>query len=254
MSAQIVKTQYAILVALAMAIASPLGAAQSPPGALDLSGFEGSVRLEHSPTGEARVRTDGWTLVERQGALVLQAQPVYQASSSACGSIFDRTSFLASTGRNKDRGGKAAKVEIAIPASMRVLASQFSGSLESNVALVDPHLDVSSGTLSLVQILGGELAINGPGAIKIEQAAGRLRVGVDGAGSIQVRHGRIDHLTAAVRGSGSIHHDGIARRAVLIANEAGEIRIGQLVEPIRIEQAGSASITIACRGTACDPR
>lgn len=254
MSAHSVDTRYAFVTALAMAIAPPLDAAQAADSTLDLSGFEGTVSLQHSPSGEARVSTEGWTLVEREGRLILEAHKAYQESSGGCSSAFDRPSFPAPARQSEIGAGKTARVEIAIPASMRVLANGFSGALESSVVLVDPRIEITSGTLALVQVLGGELTISGPGAIKIGQAAGHLDLAVSGAGSIDVRDGRIDKLTATLRGRGSIRHDGVVRRAALIAGEAGEIRIRQVEEPIRIEQAGTATIAIACKGTVCEAR
>lgn len=266
MSANSSKARYAgivsLVLTLALAIAQPARAEAPTLPTLDLSGFEGKVRLQHSPDGAARVSTEGWKLVEREGALILEEQRVYEESSggAGCASAVDRPSYPASTRANSgwwggaNRSGAAAQIEIVIPASTRVVARGFAGSLDSSVALVEPRIEVTSGRAALAQVLGGELTVNGPGAITIGQAAGQLNVSVSGAGSIQVQDGRIDQLTATLRGTGSIGHGGVARRAILSASEAGEIRVRGVEEPIRIEQAGLAAITIACRGTTCEPR
>jgi hypothetical protein len=69
-----------------------------------------------------------------------------------------------------------------------------------------------------------------------------------------VQGGRTEQLKATLQGSGLIHHGGVVRQAILVADGDGEIRVRQLQEPPRSEQTGRASITTACIGLTCERR
>lgn len=236
----------AVLAALAAAPIDLARAAEAAPATLDLSGFEGRVRLVLSATDEVRSNTDGWLLGRRRDALFVQRRQVSTFALPACGGPALAPAANVPSAQQT--------VEIAIPASTLLRARGFAGTLESNVALVDARLEVGSGTLQLAQLVGGELSVVGSGAATVGEAAGSLRLAVDGSGTIQVRGGHTEQLEATLNGSGLIHHDGVVRQAVLTAAGDGEIRVRQVQEPPRSEQTGRASITTACIGPTCERR
>lgn len=233
----------------AVVVAASIGGAHAAPATLDLTGFEGRVRLVVSPTDELRSNTDGWQLVQRQDALFLQRRQDNTPVDDACGGRPPRTySSAANT-----MGARSSVVDIAIPASTRLLARGFGGTLESSVALVDARLEVASGgTLRLAQLVGGDVNVVGTGSATIGEAAGNLTLAVNGPGSIQVQGGRTEQLKATLQGSGLIHHGGVVRQATLAAGGDGEIRVRQVQEPPRSERTGQASITTACIGLTCE--
>ena len=233
----------------AAVVAAPMGfarAAPSAPTTLDLTGFEGRVRLVLSATDEVRSNTDGWQLTQRQDVLFVQPRQARARQGDSCGGSAGRTYVSAPDARQT--------VEIAIPASTRLLARGFAGTLESSVALVDARLEIGSGTLRLAQLVGGDLSVVGTGAATIGEAAGSLSLAVRGPGTIQVQGGRTEQLKATLRGSGLIHHGGVVRQANLSADGDGEIRVRQVQEPPHSEQTGRASITTACIGLTCERR
>jgi Putative auto-transporter adhesin, head GIN domain len=235
--------------ATAIVAVASIGGAHAAPATLDLTGFEGRVRLALSSTDELRSNTDGWQLVQRQNVLLLQQRQDSTPVDHACGGSPARTSTSATNATS----ARSSVVDIAIPASTRLLARSFGGTLESSVALADARLEVASGgTLRLAQLVGGDVKAVGTGRATIGEAAGSLSLAVNGPGSIQVQGGRTEQLTASLQGSGLIHHGGVVRRATLTAGGDGEIRVRQVQEPPRSEQTGGASITTGCIGLTCE--
>ena len=235
-------------------------AAQQAASVLDLTGFAGKLRLVNGASGAPRATTPGWTLMDKDGALTLkppeQRRQYTSAIQSSCDSATNPTSALSVMGSGAPANALEANeiVEVAIPARTRVLARGFAGSLESKVALFDPELKVTTGAVSLAQVLGGELAVVGAGSISIDQAAGKLKIAVAGPGKVEIAGGRIDELNATVEDAGLLRHDGSARRATLAASGISQIRVRQVEQPVRVDQAGFAAVSIRCKGTACDPR
>lgn len=232
--------------AAVVALGAPVDFARAEDAAaktLDLTGFEGAVRLVLSPSDRLRSNTEGWRLAERQGVLVVAPQRAEPPSLGFCGTVPDLSPALPSAA--------SARVEIAIPPSTRVLARRFAGSLESSVALVDARFEVRSGSLRLAQLIGGAVSIEGAGSTTVGEAAGSLALAVNGPGTIHVLGGLTERLKATLQGSGRIRHEGVVRRALIAAEGEGEVHVREVHDPVRIDRSGRASITSACMGVPC---
>ena len=235
-------------------LAPPARAAAAEPAlpTLDLTGFDGRVHLVAGATDQIRSNTEGWQLVRRGDSVYLQARAARSTAAPTCGGSAGRQYSVASAASAASAASRS--VEIAIPASTRLVAQRYAGTLESSVALVDARLEVGAGTLALTQLVGGEVRVVGPGTATVGAAAGHLTLAVHGPGTVRVQGGRTDRLDATLDGSGLIHHDGVVRHATLAATGDGEIRVRQVLEPPRTQQTGRASITMACQGLACERR
>ena len=247
----------AVVAAVASIWLDPATAASA--ATLDLSGFDGEVRLLEGSKLEARPNAGGWRLAQRDGSMVLQreARAAMQAPPPGgdCDGGFAPPALLApSTSSAPPGSSRGARVEITIPPATRVQARGFAGTLQSSAALIGPLLEVRGGKIELARVQSGDLSIVGPGSITVGEAGGRLSVAVTGPGVLHLRGGRIEQLTAALDGKGSIRHDGVAARAILAADGEGAIRVRRVEEPVRIEQGGFASIATNCDTSPCDRR
>ena len=236
---------------LAVMTVSSAIAADTPPTVLDLSGFEGEVRLVQADRTRLITPAQGWKLNERRGRLSLARVETAVADAlpwvAACGA----PKLYAPTRPAGDPGGKGAQVEIGISPTTVLQARRFPGVLRSDVALVGPDLEVGTGTVELAGVSGGVLAVRGPGSISARQATDRVELVVEGAGSLHVKGGITDELIATLQGTGSIRHEGLVQRAVLSASGEGSIRVNRVEDPVRIDQAGFASISTDCAEASC---
>lgn len=240
-----------VITTLSVTTASSARADDAQPTALDLSGFEGEVQLVQADRTRLITPAQGWKLIERRGSLTLAQAEAPAADTlpwvAACGAPKPYVSTRPVGGP----GGKGARVEIGITPTTLVRAHRFSGSLRSDVALVGPDVEVGTGTVELARVSGGVLAVRGPGSISAQQATDRVELAVEGAGSLHVKGGITDELTATLQGTGSIRHEGLVQRAVLSASGEGSIRVNRVEDPVRIDQAGFASITTDCAESSC---
>ena len=242
---------------LAITTASAARAADAQLAVLDLSGFEGEVRLVQADSTRVITPVRGWKLIESRGIGTLVRAEVPAADTPSWGDTcgapksYARTRPAADPGEGS--GGRGARVEIGIAPTTLLQARRFSGVLRSDAPLIRPDVEVGTGKVELAQVSGGVLAVRGPGSMSAGQATDRVELVVEGAGSIHVKGGFTDELTATLEGIGSIRHDGLVQRAVLSASGEGAIRINRVEDPLRIEQAGFASISTDCGQTSCLP-
>lgn len=249
---QSTRARDALLLAAVLAIttAPPAIAAGAGPAVLDLSGFEGEVQLVRSETTQLRQPARGWKLDDRRGTHTLvkvEERRGVEPFGPVCGVPVASTL----TRLSADRDSRGARVEIGVAPSTSVRAQRFSGTLRSSAPLREPKIDVDTGKVELAQVSGGELAVRGPGSLTIEEAGDKVDLAVDGTGAVQVGGGTTDELIATLQGSGSIRHDGIVKRAVLSASGDGTIRIRRVDDPVRVDQAGFASISTDCAEASC---
>ena len=242
---------------LAITATSSARAADAQPSVLDLSGFEGEVRLVQADSTRVITPVQGWKLIESRGigTLVRAEAPVADTPlwGDSCGAPKSYAQARPATEPGGDPGGRGARVEIGITPTTLLQARRFSGVLRSDVTLIRPDVEVGTGKVELARVSGGVLAVRGPGSMSAGQATEQVELVVEGAGSIHVKGGFTDALTATLEGIGSIRHDGLVQRAVLSASGEGAIRINRVEDPLRIEQAGFASISTDCGQTSCLP-
>lgn len=293
-----------LTLASGLAFCSAAAAVDAEPTVLDLTGFEGEVRLVQAETTRVIQPTKDWTLANQRGNLTLVRQKKPAAAVAAVAAVSDDAPFWGdgcgapkspltrSTGRaagevdgkaggivggkvgvnvdgragdkayrgavgeavgeaGGDATGKGTTVEIGIAPMTTVQARHFAGRLQATAPLLAPDLELAGGKAELGQVSGGALTVRGPGSMSIRQALEQVRLVVDGEGSVHVLGGNTEELTATLQGSGTIRHDGLVQHAILSASGEGAIRVNRVEDPVRIDQAGFASISTDCGQTSC---
>jgi hypothetical protein len=105
-------------------------------------------------------------------------------------------------------------------------------------------------TIDKVKGLSFDLAIQGPGVARIDDAqVDQLKVGISGSGSARLS-GKAAKLTAVIRGTSSFEGDGLQVKDAVIGAEGPTTVRAQVSNSAKVDATGLASVTLA-GGPAC---